>query len=193
MSPGLLIVLGVVILVAIAVGPRLVPWVRGLRVRTARWQADQDHLVDLALRRVISTERDLTRSEEQKRQLQRVIVLLSEPLKDWDLADFPHWAEAPAAPRLERHHISADDARHLHATVQAYRLMATELGDARMAAWANDAPRQRGWDDQPLKDVGLTAEEAAANLKANAQAYGVPASAIRAITTPKKNGRSNLT
>lgn len=178
MSAGLLVLLGVIFLVVVLVAG----W---LRLRFIHRQAEQDRLLDLALQRVLTTERQRDRAEAEKRQAQRLVVLLSEPLKEWDLADFPAWADQAGFPGGALGPLNHDDARHLHATVQAYRLVAPELANVRMTAKTNDQARGRGWNDDPLAGWGVPADQAAEGLRRLAKG-GYPASGITAHTLPRE-------
>jgi hypothetical protein len=80
------------------------------------------------------------RAEASKREAERLLVLLSEPLKDWDLADFDGLATIG----------STEARRHLDAIVSAYRLTASAVAPLRMNRVTSDQAHRRGWDDQPL-------------------------------------------
>lgn len=85
------------------------------------------------------------------RDVERYLVLLTEPMKDWDLADFPE----PARLRLMANgdgvaQLSAEDAIHLANVLDAYRLTATKVAPIRAHRVLDDRSRGRGWDDQPL-------------------------------------------
>lgn len=92
--------------------------------------------LDAKTRLAASFAREAAHAFAQKREAERLLVLLSEPLKDWDLADFPS-----AGP--EAHH-------HLRAIEEAYRLTASAVAPLRMGRVVDDKARRRGWDDQPL-------------------------------------------
>jgi len=74
-------------------------------------------------------------------------VLLSEPLKDWDLADFPDTGSANIVGSIRLH---AEDVSHLRNVIQAYRLTASAVAPLRMGRVLDDKARRRGWADAPL-------------------------------------------
>lgn len=122
---------------------RPLSWFTGLRLSTRQARelaAFHAHAATLALQA----------AHAQKREAQRILAILSEPLKDWDLADFPalYVGHAPdeswVAVRLEWEHVV-----HLNNVIQAYRTVATDAAHARMTITANDKLRGQGWDDQP--------------------------------------------
>lgn len=104
-------------------------WVTGLRITTRR---ERDHMAALVKR----YQSDASRAHAEKREAQRVLAILSEPMKDWDLADFPR--------------DGAEGSRHLNAIVQAYGIVARDAAHARMTVTANDKLRGRGWGDQAI-------------------------------------------
>lgn len=110
-------------------------WLAGLRIRTAAWQRLQDGMMDEACRRYLQADAQARMAEREKREAQRLLTIIAEPLKDWDLADF---AGAEFGGRL------------LASIRDAYQTVSPELARIRMSAKVNDKARRRGWDDKPL-------------------------------------------
>lgn len=121
-------------------------WFTGLRLSTRQARelaAFHAHAAALALQA----------AHAQKREAQRILAILSEPLKDWDLDDFPKLYAIATGPRpadwlavrLEWEHV-----HHLNAVIQAYETVRTEAAHARMTITANDKLRGQGWADQPI-------------------------------------------
>jgi len=102
-------------------------WVKRLRVTTKMGTLQMERLY---------AERQAQEAKAKLREVERFLVLLSEPLKDWDLADFP-----TTGPEADR---------HLKAIVEAYRLTATKVAPIRANRVLDDRARGRGWDDQPI-------------------------------------------
>lgn len=117
-----------------------VRWVLGIRLSTptqrAAWEQHLAHAFAAAQRALAEKQR----AEAEKREAQRILAILSEPLKDWDLADFPGLLS-----------INHDVAQHLAAIQQAYELVKRDAAHARMTVTANDKLRERGWADQPIQ------------------------------------------
>jgi hypothetical protein len=104
-------------------------------------------------RQAQSYAREAAHAFAQKREVERLLVLLSEPLKDWDLADFPHWADSQNTGGAWT--MYADDCRHLREVIAAYRLTASAVAPLRMGRVVDDKMKRRGWDDQPLAEMFL--------------------------------------
>lgn len=94
--------------------------------------------LDIQRRQIDWARANQIRAEASKREAERLLVLLSEPLKDWDLADFPMSAVDPEA------------LRHLHAIRDAYQLTASAVAPLRLGRVMDDKVKRRGWDDEPL-------------------------------------------
>lgn len=117
----------------------------GLVIKTAKEERQHDQLLDLALQRALE-------AQAAKRETERLLVLLSEPLKDWDLADFP---EEPQRLRLMAQRgpaltMGGTDLDYLASVLDAYRLTASAVAPIRAGRVVDDQAHQRGWDDQPL-------------------------------------------
>jgi hypothetical protein len=111
-------------------------WLAGLRLSTAAAR-------ERARLREETWARAAHRAQAEKREAQRLLVLLSEPLKEWDLADFPELGHP-------LHTLTWEDSRHLAAVLDGYRLVASEAARVRMTATVNDETRQRGWADERI-------------------------------------------
>lgn len=111
-------------------------WLAGLRIQTRARRDWENELLDIAFRGQAKALEDAERAHAEKRGAQRILAILSEPLKDWDLADFPR--TGPEA------------TRHLNAIVQAYGIVRADAAHARMTVTTNDKLRGRGWADTPL-------------------------------------------
>lgn len=85
-----------------------------------------------------------------ERRTQRLLVILSEPLKDWDLDDFPAALEYRPAPPTLPISLDSEQARHLWNVIAAYRITAGEVAPLRNSRVMDDRHRRRGWDDQLL-------------------------------------------
>lgn len=119
---------------------RAIRWVKALRITT---ELDTLRAGLEAQRRVAD------RAQREKREAHRLLVLLSEPLKDWDLADFPGvaWGHCQGQPFCQVH---PEAKRHLSAIREAYQLTAPAVAPLRAGMKLHDRARQQGWDDQPL-------------------------------------------
>lgn len=125
---------------------RLWVWVTGLRISTAADRERTADRMDLMARTTGILKAEKERAEADKREAQRLLVLLSEPLKDWDLADFPGISGLPG---------QAEEAyRHLTAIRQGYQLVAGPVAHIRMGVTTNDMTRKRGWGDIPHRVPG---------------------------------------
>ncbi len=121
----------------------------GLRISTRR-QREHAEAELLGVRRLAdSLDRERSRAEEQKREAQRILTIITEPLKDWDLNDFP--VIAGTVQNQKPTTLSWEHGQHLAAVVRAYQIVARDAAQARMSVTFNDRARQRGWDDQPIR------------------------------------------
>lgn len=101
-------------------------------------------------RQAESFAREAAHAFAQKREAERLLVLLSEPLKDWDLEGFPNGLDETPAPPNHPMHLDSEMARHLWRTLKAYRLTASAVAPLRMGRVVDDKARRRGWDDEPI-------------------------------------------
>ena len=105
-------------------------WLTGLRISTRR---ERD-----AMAQIIRNETAQRKAATSRmREAQRLLTILSEPLKDWDLADFPGLLAA-----------NDETARHMAAIQEAYRVTAPAVAPMRAGIVLNDKARGRGWDDR---------------------------------------------
>jgi len=121
-------------------------WLKRLRITTELGQLRQQNMG-------LKLQKD--RAERDMREAQRLLVLLSEPLKDWDLADFPdpgylRRSAEKANPSSPAPVLTKDDLSHLANVLDAYRLTASAVAPLRMGRVVDDKLRRRGWDDTPL-------------------------------------------
>lgn len=132
-------------------------WVTGLRVSTRERRRLELEVLDRQIQWLKILRRDVERAMAEKRQAERLVALLSEPLKDWDLDGFPDPSalRRGAADRLV-YPLNPGGARHLSNVVETYRLLSRDLAHVRMTATTNDSARRRGWDDQPLPSAPRT-------------------------------------
>lgn len=106
--------------------------------------------LDAKTRQAESFAREARAAFAQKREAERLLVLLSEPLKDWDLEGFPNGLDETTAPPNHPMHLDSEMARHLWHTLKAYRLTASAVAPLRMGRVVDDKARRRGWDDEPV-------------------------------------------
>lgn len=121
-------------------------WVTGLRVSTRHQRDHQALLLRVAQARA-------EKAQAKQREVERLLVLLSEPLKDWDLADYPdpgYLRMRADKPSSVVQPLGPDDFRHLANVLDAYRLTASAVAPLRANRVVDDQARGRGWDDQPL-------------------------------------------
>lgn len=127
-----------------------VEWVKGLRISTHAQR--QAHGFQLAGAEHAAHLADLQRekAEAAKREAQRLLAILSDPLKDWDLADFPVIATDPLArDNFTGVSLGWEHASHLRNVIEAYRVVARPAAQARMSVTTNDMLRDRTWGDEP--------------------------------------------
>lgn len=127
----------------------------GLVIKTAKTEAAHDQMLEVALHRAICEGVRAERAAADMREAQRILAILSQPLMEWDLDDFPGWAENPDKGRglMEGYPLRGSHGPHLWAVVQAYRVVRKDAARARSAVTVNDSLRGRGWADQPLTSV----------------------------------------
>lgn len=130
-------------------------FVTGLRVTTRAWRAHQQAVEDGLMRHIHAAELEARTQAAEKREAQRILAILSEPLKDWELADFPPWAVHPDRSKgLEQAWpMEARERAHIWDVVQAYRTVARDAAQARMSVTTNDMLRGRTWADRPVRTL----------------------------------------
>lgn len=133
----------------------------GLRISTHRAREHQQSVEDGLVRHIHAAERTAKAQAAEKREAQRILAILSEPLKDWELADFPDPGYLRRRSEQTGHTtpLSHLDVAHLANVLEAYRIVAREAAQARMSVTTNDMLRGRTWGDQRR---GKTAAQEAA-------------------------------
>lgn len=124
----------------------------GLVIKTARAEREHDAMLDAALQGRARAEAKAARAEAKARNAVRLLAILRERLKDWDLDDFPAWAENPDRGRgfITNYPIRPKDGEHIWAVVQAYRNTAQEAGALAGGQVLTDKLKRTGWNDAPL-------------------------------------------
>lgn len=113
--------------------------IAGLRFIQADTRQELEYLANrsLPMARLKATE-----AERHKRDAQRILAVISEPLKDWDLADFPPIAGSQVNQLPTT--LSYEHAQHLSRVIQGYQAVSREAAQARMSVTFNDKVRVEG-------------------------------------------------
>lgn len=128
---------------------RLEPY---LPVVTTRWRVAEERAEMARLAHLTEASRvSAVQAHRAAREAQRLLVLLSEPLKDWDLADFPALPFDGVNQRPVT--LSHEHAQHLRSVIQAYNLTKGAVAPLRAGTVLNDQARERGWGDAELGRV----------------------------------------
>lgn len=126
-------------------------WVLGLRISTEEQRARQAMDLAMAEARAVANQRAAEQANAEKREAQRILAIVTEPLKDWELADFPDPGYLRRRSEKPGHTtpLGYQDVAHLANVLEAYRTVARDAAQARMSVTTNDMLRGRTWADEP--------------------------------------------